>query len=242
MPVESDLEQMRLSPERADRVLAAVLFDWDGTLSDSRAVLLAAWHASTIAVLGRCYPSSPEEEDVVFTLPGAQIWPAIAGDAEQANRLAAAFQTEYDERSPAIRAFPGIVAMLERVRGAGIATAVVTSKGRRRYEPDAARLGVGSAIDVAVCAGEAPASKPDPAPLDVALARLGIVGHQAAMVGDTVVDMAAGRTAGTTTIGVTWGHGNAAQLLAAGANAVVGSPAELAEILTAPNQDRAPDE
>jgi beta-phosphoglucomutase-like phosphatase (HAD superfamily) len=43
--------------------LCAALFDWDGTLSDSRAALLGAWHASTEQVLGRRYPSNPSEED-----------------------------------------------------------------------------------------------------------------------------------------------------------------------------------
>ncbi len=40
------------------RSVDAALFDWDGTLVDSREALLAAWHESTEAVLGRRYPAT----------------------------------------------------------------------------------------------------------------------------------------------------------------------------------------
>ena len=167
--------------------MGAVLFDWDGTLSDSREALLASWHESTGAVLGRRYPADAAEEDVVFTQPGAQIWRAIASDAEQVEQLAVAFQDAYERHSQTVRAFPGVLEMLSALRAAGISTAVVTSKGRRRYEPDAARLGVAEEIDVAVCAGEAP-PKPDPGGVLEALRRLGVEPARAAMVGDTAVE------------------------------------------------------
>ena len=141
-------------------MIQAVLFDWDGTLSDSRPALLASWYECSEAVLGRRYPASEAEEDVVFTRPGGEIWPAIASDAEQAEQLFEAFQEAYARHSQSLKAFPGVADMLTAVRAAGISTAVVTSKGRRRYEPDAARIGLAEHIDVAVCAGEAPPSRP----------------------------------------------------------------------------------
>jgi HAD superfamily hydrolase (TIGR01509 family) len=224
--------ERRRDPGAASRPgLAAVLFDWDGTLSDSRHVLLEAWHASTELVLGRRYPDSAADEDVVFTLSGAEIWPAISRDPDQARRLAEAFQDAYATSSESLRAFRGVVAMLQGVRRHGVATAVVTSKGRERFVPDAERTGLGDLIDVAVCAGEAAASKPDPSPLLAALARLDVAPDSAAMVGDTVVDVAAGVAAGTWTIGVDWGHGTADQLLGAGAQAVATTPAQLCELL-----------
>ena len=42
--------------------ITAVLFDWDGTLIDSRAALLAAWHESTEAVIGHRFPATAAEE------------------------------------------------------------------------------------------------------------------------------------------------------------------------------------
>ena len=34
----------------------AALFDWDGTLLDSREALLGAWHIATPKVVGRRFP------------------------------------------------------------------------------------------------------------------------------------------------------------------------------------------
>src|SRR5436189_1744 len=55
----------------------AVLFDWDGTLLDSREALLGAWHASTEEVVGRRYPATADEEELVFTLSGAVLVPRL---------------------------------------------------------------------------------------------------------------------------------------------------------------------
>jgi phosphoglycolate phosphatase len=161
---------------------------------------------------------------VVFTLPGREIWPTLTDDVAS---LAASFQAAYDRSGERVSAFPGVLAMLEGLRSAGVATAVVTSKSRRRYAPDAVRAGLAGAIDIAICAEDVTATKPDPDPVLRALDRLAVSGSQALMAGDTPVDVAAALAAGTTAIGVGWGHSPAEDLLAAGAAAVVQEPGEL---------------
>jgi HAD superfamily hydrolase (TIGR01509 family) len=215
----------------APPAIAAALFDWDGTLVDSRALLLAAWRDSTLHVLGRSYPATAAEENVVFTLPGAQIWPELARDDEQRLALIASFQEAYDQHADELLAFAGVREMLEGLRAGGVSVAVVTSKARRRYGPDVSRAGLESLIDVAVCAEDADRAKPHPAPVLRALERLGVPGAHAVMAGDTPVDVAAGTAAGTRALGVAWGHAAAADLLAAGAEAVAQDPAELLAIV-----------
>jgi HAD superfamily hydrolase (TIGR01509 family) len=204
--------------------VTAALFDWDGTLIDSRAALLSAWRESTEAVLGRSYPATAEEEDIVFTLPGREIWPTLTDDVDS---LAASFQVAYDRSGEQVRAFPGVLEMLEELRSAGVRTAVVTSKSRRRYAPDAVRAELAGSIDIAICAEDVTATKPDPDPVLRALEKLGVAGTDALMAGDTPVDVAAALAAGTTAIGVGWGHFASADLLAAGASAVAEEPGEL---------------
>jgi HAD superfamily hydrolase (TIGR01509 family) len=210
--------------------LAAALFDWDGTLIDSRDALLAAWRESTERVLGRSYPATQAEEDVVFTLPGLQIWPELARDADEVALLASSFQESYERNGDKVRAFAGVPELLAGLRAAGVRIAVVTSKSRRRFTPDAARAGIQDAIDVAVCNEDVQAPKPDPAPVLFALERLELAAEHAVMVGDTPVDVAAGLAAGTPVIGVTWGHYGEKELREAGAGSVVASPAELLEL------------
>jgi phosphoglycolate phosphatase len=50
-------------------------------------------------------------------------------------------------------------------------------------------------------------------------------------IGDAVSDVHACREVGVRSIAVAWGHQSAARLAAAGADAVVSSPQELAELL-----------
>jgi len=211
--------------------ITAVLFDWDGTLIDSHAALLAAWHESTEAVLDRRFPATTAEEREVFTLPGSEIWPRLTADAAQREALIERFQQAYERSGDLVRAIPGIAAALAELREAHVAIAVVTSKARRRYVLDARRAGLEDLIDVAVCAEDAAATKPDPRPVVAALELLGIPAANALMVGDTVVDVAAGMRAGTAVVGVLWGASTDTELLDAGASIVLADPHELVALV-----------
>jgi pyrophosphatase PpaX len=209
----------------------AVLFDWDGTLLDSREALVSAWHAASAEALGRRFPATPEEEQAIFTQPGSRAFPHAAGDPERAELLAAAFQRAYESSGRLVRAFPGVVKMLTRLRDAGPRVAVVTSKSRTRYEVDAERIGVLELVDAAVCQEDCPVHKPDPTPVLLALERLGAEPAKAVMVGDTPVDLGAGAAAGTAVVGVSWGASGRGALIEAGAAAVAGSAEELVDLI-----------
>jgi pyrophosphatase PpaX len=167
----------------------------------------------------------------VFTLPGSRIWPTLARERDQLDALVVAFQSAYEASAGEVRAFPGVKRMLEALRAAGLSIAVVTSKARRRYGPDACHAGIAALIDVAICAEDTDGAKPDPTPVLRALEQLGVRGSLAVMIGDTPVDVAAGIAAGTRTIGVAWGHAGEAELRAAGAEWVAGDPAQLSALL-----------
>lgn len=209
----------------------AALFDWDGTLSDSRAALLGAWHAATDEVLGRTWPHDAEGERLVFTLPGKQLFPRVAGDEDLGARLGAAFHPHYERTSAGVTAYPGIAGVLADLRRAGVRIAVVTSKARKRLHIDADRIGLAGAYDVAICVEDVETPKPDPAPVLLALERLGVEPGRAVMVGDTSVDVEAARAAGVAAIGVGWGPLGSAGLREAGASAIADSAEDLARIV-----------
>jgi HAD superfamily hydrolase (TIGR01509 family) len=211
--------------------ITAVLFDWDGTLIDSRAALLAAWHESTEAVIGRRFPATVAEEREVFTLPGSEIWPRLTANASQLESLIDCFQQAYERSGELVQAVPGMAAALAELREAHVAIAVVTSKARRRYVLDARRTALEDLIDVAVCAEDAAATKPDPRPVVAALELLGIPAANALMVGDTVVDVAAGMGAGTAVAGVLWGASTDTELRDAGASIVLADPRDLVALV-----------
>jgi len=74
-------------------------------------------------------------------------------------------------------------------------------------------------------------TKPFPDPVLWAATQLGVPPSACLMVGDTAVDIRAGRAAGTQTLGVLCGFGEQGELLQAGANLVLPSTADLAQVL-----------
>jgi phosphoglycolate phosphatase-like HAD superfamily hydrolase len=74
-------------------------------------------------------------------------------------------------------------------------------------------------------------TKPHPDPLLWCAHRLGVPPEHCAMVGDTTVDMRAGRAAGMQSIGVLCGFGERAELERAGAHIVLQSSADVGGLL-----------
>jgi HAD superfamily hydrolase (TIGR01509 family) len=80
-------------------------------------------------------------------------------------------------------------------------------------------------------AGTVHRTKPHPAPIHWAAAQLGVPSQACAVIGDTVVDIRAGRDAGAQTVGVLCGFGEQEELERAGADLILGSTADLAAAL-----------
>ncbi len=94
---------------------------------------------------------------------------------------------------------PLLDAAAVRRLAAGRKTAVVTGRPRRDAESFLVRFGLEKAFDAVVCMEDAP-RKPDPAPVRLALQRLGV--RRAWMIGDMPDDITAARAAGVVPVGV----------------------------------------
>ena len=154
--------------------LRAVLFDMDGTLVDSeghweRAMLdLAAEHDRELpadiltAVTGSSVP------DTVRLLTD-RLLPGGDPVAVQTRLL----ELTAVRLAEGVLWQPGAEELLEAVRAAGLATALVTNSPRSIVESSLPLLGV-DRFDVTVCGDELPRQKPDPLPYQEAMARLGV--------------------------------------------------------------------
>ncbi len=127
-----------------------------------------------------------------------------------------------------VSAFPGVRDSLEVLRRAGRKLGVVTSKTREGALRGLEHSGLGSFFDVVVAAKDAPRPKPAADPVLAALAVLGVAPDRATTVGDALPDLAAGRAAGTRTVGVLWGACDRATLAAAAPDLLLEDPRELA--------------
>lgn len=211
---------------------AAALFDWDGTLVDSRRALLAAWHDVTEQHLGRRWPLEEDDVRLVLSRRGVEIFPRLSDDPATVRALEESFTPAYERHAAeGVRPFPGALALLEELRERSVAVGVVTSKARVRFDADADRGRLAHLVVAVACAEDVLRGKPDPQSVHQVLAALDVPAARAVVVGDTAVDIATGRSAGVRTIGVTWGSTGADALSAAGADQVVTTFEELRSAL-----------
>ncbi|HII40439.1 MAG TPA: HAD family hydrolase [Thermoplasmata archaeon] len=211
--------------------LRAVLFDVDGTLLDTRDAWVAAFDAG-LAAIGA--PGMPGTEGARWIgTPIEAIYAERCGLSGDPLRTAVAeFQrSEAESVRRGVRSFPGVPEMLASLRPWRLGA--ITNK---RHDTTLAALGAANLGDrfAIVLGGDSVArKKPAPDPVLQAARELGIPAESCAVVGDTEVDVHAGREAGAVTVGVTWGYGIRARLEDAGVGYLVETPAALPPLLRA---------
>ena len=189
--------------------LAAVLFDWDGTLLDSAEAsyrcFVRLFDSYGIgfdrALFGRTYSPNWQRTYEAVGL-AREHWP----EADQ--RWLAHYGAEEN------RLVPGAREALIRLDEAGIAQGVVTSGDRSRVSRELAGLGVERYFRTVVYGGDAKNRKPHPEPLLLGLERLSVPAARAAYVGDSPEDVEMARAAGVYAVGIPGGFPNRAALTA----------------------------
>ena len=206
-----------------------VLFDLDGTLIDSGAIILASFKYATRTVLGR---ESPEEE-IAALVGGAGLYEQMRIlDAARVDELVRVYREHNEPLHDELEAFEGVESVLARLRREGRKLGIVTAKGRKTVELAFAVLPLEPYFDAVVTADLTERHKPDPEPVLAALELLDARPEEAAFVGDSPFDVAAGKAAGVYTIAVAWGKIHPEEsLVDAGADLVVASPEELLDVL-----------
>jgi len=210
------------------------VFDCDGTLSDGQAAICTAM-ASAFAEAG--LPAAAEHE--VRRIVGLSLPQAIARLAPDAvpeqhahavEAYKAAFRTAREEGRLQEPLFGGISAMLARLKADGWMLGVATGKSDRGLRSCLVTHGIFDLFVTLQTADRHP-SKPDPAMLEQAMAEAGADPTGTVMIGDTVFDIAMARAIGVRALGVAWGYHEPAELIAAGAEAVAATPAQLEELI-----------
>ena len=211
--------------------LRAVLFDIDGTLLDTRDAWVAAFDAGLAAIRKTSMPGS-EAAQWIGT-PIEVIYAercGLAGD-ELAKAVREFQRVEAESVHEGMRAYPGVREALASLATWKLAT---VSNKRRDTSVEALRATGLLPFFVLVLGGDSvPRKKPAPDPILKAASGLGVHPTECAIVGDTEVDVRAGKAAGARTIGVTWGYGTRARLEDAGVDYLVETPDALPPLLRA---------
>lgn len=109
--------------------------------------------------------------------------------------------------------------------------AVVTARGETGTLTFLEHYHIGQYFKKIASAQTAPRTKPYPDPILWVAKQLGISASSCLMIGDTVVDIKAGRAAGAQTVGVLSGFGEETELRNSGADLILPSVADLPSIL-----------
>ncbi len=206
-----------------------VLFDLDGTLIDSGAMILESFRHATRTVLAREIP----DEELVAAVGGSSIHDQMRTfDPERVDELVRVYREHNTPLHDELEAFPGVHNLLEQLLGEGRRLGIVTAKRRKTVQLAFDRLGIESFFDAVVTTDDTDLHKPHPEPVLHALQLLDSKPADGAFVGDSPFDVQAGKAAGVFTVGVSWGKIHTPErLLELGADTVVHSPEELLDVL-----------
>ena len=208
------------------------VFDVDGTLVDSRALLKAASDAAFTSL--KLPPPSYDELRQIVGLSLREGLAQLAPSQEVVEQLVAFYQSSFrgfhSRPELAEPLYPGAAELLDRLKREGWRIAMATGKSRRGVDSVMALHGWADVFDSTHCADDGP-GKPNPAMLLEAMAALQAEPACTVMVGDTAHDIGMARAAGVRAVGVTWGFHTREEIEASGADVVVETFAELARDL-----------
>jgi pyrophosphatase PpaX len=206
-----------------------VLFDLDGTLVDSGAIILASFRHAAKTVLDR----DVEDEQIAAVVGGSNLYDQMAVlDPSRVDELVHVYREHNRPLHDELQAFDGVKELMATLSEQGRKLGIVTAKGRATVDLAFAVIDLEAYFEAVVTADMTERHKPDPQPVLKALELLGSEPSEAAFVGDSPFDVGAGKAAGVFTVAVSWGNIHPPEtLLAAGADVLVHSPQELLDVL-----------
>lgn len=182
--------------------ISTVLFDFDGTVMDTREVILQSWQHTFRMLEGKEH--DPAEiyrtfgEPLEYTMHN--LFPHV--DAREAVDIYRSYHK--NNFGELIRVFPGISELLERLKADEYQIGLVTSRLRNTTVEGLEAYGLLRYFDELVTCDDTAKHKPDPEPILAALRKLKSKPEQAVMVGDTMFDIGCARNAGVMSVLVNW--------------------------------------
>lgn len=212
--------------ERRSRRYRLLVFDWDGTLADSTAIIAAAIQAACRDV-GEPVPDEVSARFVIgLGLAEALSHVAPALPIERHPELSARYRHHYLAHDAEIPLFDGVPALLAELRAEGFMLAVATGKTRIGLDRALASNALVERFHATRCADEG-RPKPHPDMLLHLMERLNVAPRETLMIGDTTHDLELARAAGVHAVAVAYGAHEPTGLAAAGPLATVHSIPEL---------------
>ena len=201
--------------------------DWDGTVMDSAAAIIASIQLSC-SDLGLPVPERERAAHVIgLGLKDALSYAVPELPPSDYGKLAERYRHHYLARDPDIELFPGMREMLVALKESGHVLAVATGKSRAGLERVLEATQLKPYFDSSRCADETH-SKPHPAMLQELMQELLIAPGATLMIGDTSHDLQMAVSAGVAALAVSYGAHPRDKLTVFNPLACVDAPQDLA--------------
>lgn len=210
-----------------------VLIDLDGTLVDSvpdltycvdemmKALGKPVWGEAKV----RMWVGNGVERLVMRALTN-ELW--IDPEPAELQQALSIFMELYAKNtSQRSNLFDGVVDGIDYLKSNGFKVGCVTNKAEAFTVPLLKDMGIYSCFDLVVSGDTTPKKKPDPMPLLYAAEKLGVAPVDCLMVGDSMHDVQAARSAGFQVVCVPYGYNHGHDIREAKPDAVIESLAAL---------------
>lgn len=184
-----------------------IVWDFDGTLADSRPLIVAGMEYALTGLGLQDLPGIrerwlaqvglPVEEGLKRTFAGLEV------DLDAVLKVYRQFDWVGNESL--LQPFPGMSALVHELHDRGVKMAIASSKRMIPLKRQVAALGWEACFDPLVTPDDVGLAKPHPESLEVCLKAHGVTPEEAVMIGDTPFDLEMARRAGVPSVAV--GHG-----------------------------------
>jgi pyrophosphatase PpaX len=179
-----------------------VLFDLDGTVIDSGAIILASMRHAAKEVLG----VEPPEDELKAAVGGPGLEAQMRALApDRVEELVVSYRAHNEPLHDELVCCEGVDDVLVRLKDEGRRLGIVSAKRRATIELAFAKIPLAHLFDVVVGGDETTRHKPQPEPLLLAAERLGVDPADCAYVGDSPFDIRAAKAADMHAVAVSWG-------------------------------------
>jgi phosphoglycolate phosphatase len=188
-----------------------LIFDWDGTLMDSAAVIVDSIQRACEDI-GLAAPGDRASRQIIG-LGLTQALQTLLPDLPAADypRLTERYRHHYLGRDEQIPLFPGVNSGIRELHASGFQLAVATGKSRLGLSRALESSGLESWFAATRCADQTH-SKPHPAMVLELIAELDADPARTLVIGDTSHDLLMASNAGVASLGVTYGAHEAGDL------------------------------
>lgn len=192
-----------------------IVFDFDGTLADTEKGIIAA-EKMMLEEFGLPVTSEAQMRSAIGLPLGKALQVGGNVPEELLDRACERYHELFFICAPKhIRLFDGVRETLDELRARGVRMAIATSRGTDSLNWILDILDLGKYFDTRVTASDVTGHKPLPDSVLLILERMGWDAADTLVVGDTTYDILMGKSAGCSTLGVTYGNHSREKLIAA---------------------------